>query len=123
MRSLNQPERVAADARHVRIDRRQTCGDRHRRFQRIAAILGLQGNPVPWRLPGAFLSSVDTAGGYVFFANMVKRSDGKVYADLPKTDGCVYLSHEDAQAAIDSDPATAPHRHVVQMCAVVWGGQ
>lgn len=54
-----------------------------------------------------------------FYVNMVKRSDGKVYADLHKTDGVIYYAHEDAQKAIDSDPTTSDNRHVVFLVADV----
>lgn len=55
---------------------------------------------------------------YEFFANMQKRGDGKVYADLHKTDGALHLTIEDAQLAIAADPELAPHRHIVKMVAV-----
>lgn len=55
---------------------------------------------------------------YQFFVNMQKRGDGKVYADLHKTDQAIYFSEEDAQAAIDKDPSLSPHRHVVEMVAM-----
>lgn len=55
---------------------------------------------------------------FTFFVNMQKRGDGKVYADLHKTDGTIYFTAEDAQAAIDADPMLKPHRHVVEMVAM-----
>jgi len=56
---------------------------------------------------------------YRFFVNMQKRGDGLVYADLHKSDNCIYFSAEDAQAAIDKDPELKPHRHVVEMLAML----
>ena len=50
---------------------------------------------------------------YLIYVNMQKRSNGKVYADMHKTDERIYFFPEDAQSAIESDPATAPYRHVV----------
>ncbi len=41
-----------------------------------------------------------------------------VYADLHKTDHVIYLTPEDAQAAIDADPELAPHRRVVELVAM-----
>lgn len=54
---------------------------------------------------------------YEFFVNMQKRGDGKVYADLHKTDHKIYFTQEDAQAAIDADPVLKPYRHVVRLVA------
>ena len=56
---------------------------------------------------------------YQFFVNMQKRGDGVVYADLHKTDHCIYFTAEEAQAAIDKDPELAPYRHVVELVAVL----
>lgn len=56
---------------------------------------------------------------YQFFVNMQKRSDGKVYSDLQKTDERIYFFLEDAQKAIESDPSVAEHRHVVPMVATI----
>ena len=50
---------------------------------------------------------------FLVYVNMQKRSDGKVYPDMHKTDERVYFTPEDAQRAIDADPRLAPHRHVV----------
>lgn len=55
----------------------------------------------------------DRGPGFEVFVNMQKRGDGKVYCDMHKTDGHVYFTREEAQAAIDKDPELAPHRHVV----------
>lgn len=54
---------------------------------------------------------------FEFFVNMQKRGDGKVYADLHKTDHIIYFTPEEAQAAIDSDQILKPHRHVVRLVA------
>ena len=55
---------------------------------------------------------------HTFYVNMQKRGDGKVHADLHKTDGRIYFTPEDAQAAIDADPELKPYRHVVEMVAM-----
>lgn len=54
---------------------------------------------------------------YSFFANMQRRGDKKVYADLHKTDGKIHFTAEEAQAAIDADPELKPYRHVVELVA------
>lgn len=54
---------------------------------------------------------------HIFYVNMQKRGDGKVYPDLHKTDERIYLTREDAQAAVDADPTLAPYRHVVELVA------
>jgi len=46
-----------------------------------------------------------------FFVVMVKRKDGKIYADLHKTDGIIYLSRKAAEANVK------PHFHVVRLVA------
>lgn len=56
---------------------------------------------------------------FLFYVNMQKRGDGKVYADLHKTDGHIYYDPEEAQAAIDADPELAPHRHVVAIVGML----
>lgn len=55
---------------------------------------------------------------YQFFVNMQKRGDGKVYADLHKTDAVIYFDEDAAQVAINKDPKIAPYRHVVEMVAL-----
>ena len=55
---------------------------------------------------------------HTFYVIMQKRMDGRVYADLHKTDHTIYLTPEDAQAAIDADPELAPHRRVVELVAM-----
>lgn len=57
---------------------------------------------------------------FCFYVNMQKRGDGKVYADLHKTDERIYFTPEEAQAAIDADPELAPYRHVVCLVAEVY---
>ncbi len=49
---------------------------------------------------------------------MVKRKDGKTFLDLGKTDGNIYFTKEDAQAAIDSDKETCNNRCVVELTAI-----
>ena len=56
---------------------------------------------------------------FTFYVNMQKRGDGKVYADLHKTDGRIYYTEEDCQAAIDADPELKLYRHVVELVAVL----
>lgn len=53
-----------------------------------------------------------------FFVVMQKRGDGRVFADLHKCLPEMFLTPEDAQAALDADPLLAPHRHVVEMVAM-----
>ena len=48
-----------------------------------------------------------------FFVVMVKRGDGLVYADLHKTDGKIYLTRGEAEAALK------PHFHVVRLIAAL----
>lgn len=55
---------------------------------------------------------------YQFFVNMQKRGDGKIYADLHKTDEVIYFDENEARAAINKDPEIAPYRHVVEMVAL-----
>lgn len=55
---------------------------------------------------------------YLFYVNMQKRVDGKVYADLHKTDGKIYFDEVDAQRAILLDAEISAHRHVVKMIAM-----
>lgn len=61
------------------------------------------------------------ATGYRFYLNMQKRSDGKVYCDLHKTDERIYFSPEEAQSAIDADPELKKYRHVVAAVATLDG--
>ncbi len=56
---------------------------------------------------------------YTFYVNMQKRGDGKVYADLHKSDRRIYLSRDEAQTAIDADPEMKPYRHVVELVAAL----
>ncbi len=60
---------------------------------------------------------------YLIYVNMQKRSDGKVYADLHKTDERIYFTRQDAQEAIDADPELAKYRHVVQIVCDVYQPQ
>ena len=48
-----------------------------------------------------------------FFVVMVKRNDGHVYADLHKTDGRIYATRREAEAALQ------PHFHVVRLIAAL----
>lgn len=55
---------------------------------------------------------------YQFYVNMQKRGDGKVYADLHKTDGHIYFDEVEPKLAILLDAEIADHRHVVEMVAM-----
>jgi len=56
---------------------------------------------------------------FTFFVNMQKRKDGKVYADLHKTDGRIYFSAKEAQRVIQANQEIGlQHRHVVEMVAM-----
>lgn len=50
---------------------------------------------------------------FLIYVNMQKRGDGRVYADMHKTDERIYFTPEEAQSAIDADPELAKFRHVV----------
>lgn len=56
---------------------------------------------------------------YEFFVVMQKRSDGKVYADLHKTDERMYLIEEEADAALAKKGNLAKHFHKVKMVGVL----
>lgn len=51
------------------------------------------------------------------FYVVMNRRKGERAPDLHKTDGVIYYTPEDAQAAIDKDPLLAPYRRVVKMLA------
>lgn len=55
---------------------------------------------------------------YAFYVNMQKRSDGKVYADLHKTDERIYFFEEEARAAIEAHPEVADLRQIVPLVAL-----
>lgn len=54
-----------------------------------------------------------------FFVIMLKRGDGKTYPDINKTDERMYLSEEDADAALMEKGDVAHHFHKVRMAAVL----
>lgn len=54
---------------------------------------------------------------HTFYVVMQKRTDGKVYADLHKTDGRFYLTEEDAQWALEKDTPNPEYFHVVELVA------
>ena len=56
---------------------------------------------------------------YEFFVVMQKRSDGKVYADLHKTDERMYLIEEEADAALSAMGDIAKHFHKIKMVDVL----
>lgn len=53
-----------------------------------------------------------------FYVVMVKRKAGKVYADLHKTDGKMYLIEDDANKALEAMGDIAQHYHVVPLVAM-----
>ena len=53
-----------------------------------------------------------------FYVIMQKRRDGKVYADLHKTDHIIYLTPEDAQWALEKDTPNPEYFHVVELVAM-----
>ena len=56
---------------------------------------------------------------YEFFVVMQKRSDGKVYADLHKTDERMYLIGREADVALAAMGDLAQHFHKVKMVGVL----
>jgi hypothetical protein len=52
-----------------------------------------------------------------FYVVMQKRGDGFIYADLHKCLPEMFLTIEEAEAALNADPELAPHRHVVELVA------
>ena len=57
---------------------------------------------------------------HTFYVIMQKRKDGKVYADLHKTNHTFYLTEEEAQHALESDPLYREHYHVVELVAMTF---
>lgn len=57
---------------------------------------------------------------FLIYVNMQKRPDGKVYPDMHKTDGKIYFSPEEANAAVQADGALAHTRHVVAIECMVY---
>ena len=53
-----------------------------------------------------------------FYVIMQKRKDGKVYADLHKTDQRFYLTLEDAEWALEKDTPNPEFFHVVELVAM-----
>ena len=51
-----------------------------------------------------------------FYVIMLKRQDGKVYADLHKTNQIIYLTKEDAEEDLKHD-TDASYRHIVKLIA------
>jgi len=57
-----------------------------------------------------------------FWVVMVKRRDGKLYADLHKTNGQMYLTREDADKTLSlMEDTERPSWHVVEMVASLPG--
>ena len=55
---------------------------------------------------------------YEFFTIMLKRPDGKVYADLHKTDGRIYFLKEKAELELVKLGELARNFHVVRLVAL-----
>ena len=53
-----------------------------------------------------------------FYVIMQKRKDGKVYADLHKTDGRFYLTEGEAKRALRTDTPNPEYFHVVELIAM-----
>lgn len=56
-----------------------------------------------------------------FYVVMQKRKDGKVYADLHKTDQLLYLDEQEALRVWATDPVYRQHFHVVELVAMTAG--
>jgi len=52
-----------------------------------------------------------------FYTIMHKRQDGKVYADLHKTNQIIYLTKEDAEEDLNYDDHYKKYYHVVKLIA------
>lgn len=52
-----------------------------------------------------------------FYVIMLKRQDGKVYADLHKTNQVIYLEREDAEKELNSWEMCKEYVHIVKMIA------
>jgi hypothetical protein len=57
----------------------------------------------------------------LFYVIMVKRSDGKVYADLHKAGRTFYLTRKDAEFMLKNDRANPQFYHVVELIASLPG--
>lgn len=58
------------------------------------------------------VASAPESAGHEFWVIMQKRNDGCVYADLPKTDGHMYLEYGDALMALNAHPDKECYRIV-----------
>jgi hypothetical protein len=54
-----------------------------------------------------------------FWVIMLKRQDGKVYADLHKTNQRIYLEYEDALDELNSWEMCKEYVHIVKMIATL----
>lgn len=70
-----------------------------------------------WDLLDSGLNTESKGVGHEFYAIMVKRRDGKVYADLAKTTQFIYLDRENAERDLPGYPG----HHVVKLIAYVEG--
>lgn len=55
---------------------------------------------------------------YRFFVVMQKRTDGKLYDDLHKTDEKIYLNRADAEKAVQAMGTMSEYFQIVEMVAV-----
>lgn len=54
-----------------------------------------------------------------FYVIMLKRQDGKVYADLHKTNQKIYLEYEDALEDFNQSEHFREYYHIVKMIATL----
>jgi hypothetical protein len=57
-----------------------------------------------------------------FYVIMLKRQDGKVYADLHKTNQHIYLTIEDAEDEFNNSEHYKQYCHIVKLIACLDGG-
>lgn len=57
--------------------------------------------------------------GHEFWTIMLKRQDGKVYADLHKTNQKIYLEYEDALEDLNNTDHFKEYYHIVKMIATL----
>lgn len=59
---------------------------------------------------------------HLIYVVMQKRGDGRIYPDMHKTTERFFLTPEDAQKALETDPELMPYRHIVPMVAMTETG-
>jgi hypothetical protein len=57
--------------------------------------------------------------GHEFWVIMLKRRDGKVYADLHKTNQKIYLEYEDALEDFNNSEHYKEYYHIVKLLATI----